>query len=90
MSYVRLRLSQKDHKIAKHLLDFQHRPNIKDSIKKDFKEWLEEYHNNLEVDKAGDVWYKCREIVGVDVNGMPVLNRKYEWLKEALEDALER
>ena len=48
------------------------------------------FSRDFSVDKDGDVWYKCREKVGEDVNGVPVLDEKYEWLKEALEDALER
>jgi len=48
------------------------------------------FSRNFSVDKEGALWYKCREIVGQDVDGVPVLSVKYEWLKEALEDALNR
>lgn len=46
------------------------------------------FSRNFSVDNEGNVWYKCREKVGRDIDGVPVLKRKYEWLKEALEDAL--
>lgn len=48
------------------------------------------FSRNFSVDKEGSLWYKCREIVGRDIDGVPVLKEKFEWLKEALEDALER
>jgi len=48
------------------------------------------FSREFSVDKDGDVWYKCREKVGKDVDGVPILHEKFEWLKEALEDALER
>lgn len=48
------------------------------------------FSRNFSVDTEGNVWYKCREKIGKDINGVPILDEKYEWLKEALEDALER
>jgi len=48
------------------------------------------FSRNFSVDEEGYLWYKCREIVGTDINGIPTLEKKNEWLKEALEDALER
>jgi hypothetical protein len=41
------------------------------------------------VDKEGKIWYKCREVVGKDADGVPVLDEKFAWLEEALQDALE-
>jgi len=34
------------------------------------------------------LWYKCQKKVGQDVNGVPVLDQKFMWLKEALDDAV--
>lgn len=46
------------------------------------------FSREFSLDDGGELWYKCREKVGRDVGGTPVLKEKYEWLKEALEDAL--
>lgn len=47
------------------------------------------FSREFSLDVEGRVWYKCREKVGKDIDGAPVLDKKFTWLKEALEDALE-
>ena len=44
------------------------------------------FSRTFSLDKGKKLWYKCRQVVGKDVNGVPTLDEKYEWLKEALED----
>lgn len=41
---------------------------------------------SLDMDKK--IWYKGREKVGKDINGVPVLFKRFTWLKEALDDVL--
>jgi hypothetical protein len=56
-----------------------------------YEQTLEEggsFSRMFSLDKERKLWYKCREVVGKDVEGVPTLDEKHEWLKEALEDDL--
>jgi hypothetical protein len=46
------------------------------------------FSRNFSLDKERQIWYKGREIVGRDKNGIPTLSPKFIWLKEALSDEL--
>ena len=46
------------------------------------------FSRNFSIDKRLKVWYKNRVVVGFDMDGTPKLDKKYTWLKEALNDAL--
>ena len=46
------------------------------------------FSRTFSLDKEGNIWYKCRDIVGHDFLGTPKLDEKYTWLEEALQDAL--
>ena len=47
------------------------------------------FSRTFSLDREKKLWYKCREVVGRDVDGVPILDEEYEWLKEALDDSLE-
>jgi len=47
------------------------------------------FSRTFSLDPDLKLWYKCQKVVGQDVNGVPVLDEKFMWLKEALEDAVE-